>query len=649
MRFPLLFAPFTIRGAELRNRIFTTGHDTGLVAANLPTEALTAYHRARARGGAGLIILQATGVHETARFSDHLLMANDDACIPHFRKVAAALHDEGARVFVQLHHPGREMMNRLPGVQRPTVAPSHMPSERNRTVPRVMGRALIAEIVAAYAAAARRMAEAGLDGVELVASHGYLPAQFLSAKLNQRDDEYGGSFENRLRFVAETLDQIRAAVPPSFVLGMRHSGDEHDDAGIDGDESLAIAKALAPRVDFLNMIAGTSASSSGAMHIVPSMATEHAYVAPLAQRVREATGIPVFVAGRINQPHEAELILERGQADLCGMTRATIADPEMPNKARAGDTDHIRACVGCNQACIGHIQHGLPISCIQHPETGRELELCSKPRTAARARRILVVGGGPAGLKAAAVAAARGHQVTLMEKQRYLGGQVRFAQLLPDRVEFGGVVTNLAREAESHGAVIKRSSPVTREVLEAERPDAVILATGSIPVLPALEGETTRLLLATDVLRNAARPGHNVVIYDWRADWVGMGLALKLAKEGHQVRLAVNGVCAGDALPHSIRDEFNARLHRLGVMVLPWMRAYGMDDRTAYFTHTASREAVMLEDVDSMVACYANQQEDGLMADLTALGLETIMAGDCVAPRTVEEAVCEGMRAALAV
>lgn len=647
MRFPLLFSPLAIRGAELRNRIFTTGHDTGLVRDNRPTEALAAYHRARARGGAGLIILQATGVHDTARFSDHVLMAHDDTCIPHFRTLAAALHDDGARVFVQLHHPGREMMNRLHGVQRSTIAPSHSPSERNRTVPRVMDRALIAEIIAAYAAAARRMAEAGLDGVELVASHGYLPAQFLSARLNQRDDDYGGSFDNRLRFVAETLDQIRAAVPDGFVVGMRHSGDEHDDAGIDGDESLAIARALSPRLDFLNMIAGTSASSSGAMHIVPSMATEHAYVAPLAQRVREATGIPVFVAGRINQPHEAELILERGQADLCGMTRATIADPDMPNKALAGETDHIRACVGCNQACIGHIQHGLSVSCIQHPETGRELELGQR-RRAARPLKVMVVGGGPAGLKAAAVAAERGHHVTLHEKQRYLGGQVRLAQLLPDRAEFGGVVTNLAREAEHHGAVLKRSSPVTRELLDAERPDAVILATGSLPVLPPVEGETERLMLAADVLRHSARPGHNVVIYDWRADWVGMGLALKLAKEGHQVRLAVNGTCAGDALPHSIRDEFNARLHRLGVQVLPWMRLYGMDHRTAYFNHTAAREAVMLEEVDSLVAVYANRQEDSLKADLDAMAIPVRLAGDCLAPRTVEEAVCEGMRAALA-
>jgi hypothetical protein len=154
-------------------------------------------------------------------------------------------------------------------------------------------------------------------------------------------------------------------------------------------------------------------------------------------------------------------------------------------------------------------------------------------------------------------------------------------------------------------------------------------------------------MLAVDVLRHTAKPGHNVVIYDWRADWVGMGLALKLAGEGHQVRLAVNGTCAGEALPHSIRDEFNARLHRLGVMVYPWMRAYGMDGRTAYFTHTASRQPVILEDVDTLVAAYANEQDQGLVADLTALGIHTLSAGDCVAPRTVEEAVCEGMRAAL--
>jgi NADPH-dependent 2,4-dienoyl-CoA reductase/sulfur reductase-like enzyme len=365
--------------------------------------------------------------------------------------------------------------------------------------------------------------------------------------------------------------------------------------------------------------------------------------------VKQATGRPVLVAGRINQPHEAERIIADGAADLCGMTRALIADPEMPGKAREGRTDEIRACIGCNQACIGHFQLGLPISCIQHPETGRELVYGLRRKADAR-KRVMVVGGGPGGMKAAAVAAERGHDVTLYERSTRLGGQALVAQLLPGRGEFGGIVTNLAREAGLWGVKVVTGRAVTPDLIATDRPDAVILATGSRPVRPPIEApDSAPIVHAADVLTGKVRTGKRVVIYDWLADWVGSGTAEKLALEGAHVTLCVNGFVQAAAIQSYIRDEYVARHFRLGVEVRPYMRLYGFDGRTATFLHTAAQEAFEIEDVDTVVLACPNAPETGLIDAIRSRGIPVEPIGDCLAPRSCEEAVYEGLKAAMAV
>jgi 2,4-dienoyl-CoA reductase-like NADH-dependent reductase (Old Yellow Enzyme family) len=649
MRFPHLFSPFRIKSTEFRNRIFSTGHDTYLPEGGLPSPALIAYQSARATGGAGLIIIQVVGVHETARYTGGLLMGTHDDCIPRYRELIGAIHAPGAKVFVQLFHPGRELFGRPEGVVQPAYAPSFSPSERFRTVPRAMDSEMIAEIIEGYGEVARRMAEAGADGLEIVASHGYLPAQFLNPRVNRREDHYGGSLENRLRFTQDVIASVRTAVPEQTIVGIRFSGDELDADGLNEDETIAMARLIKDDVDYLNVIAGTSAASAGAVHIVPPMTVNHAYLAPYASKLKQTTGVAVFVAGRINQPHEAERIIAEGSADMCGMTRAMICDPEMPNKARQGVTDDIRACIGCNQACIGHFQLGLPISCIQFPETGRELIYTAKPKAQWR-KKVMVIGGGPAGLKAAAVAAERGHDVTLYEKEPRLGGQALIAQALPGRAEFGGIVTNLAREAERHGARLIKAKAVTADLVRAEEPDAVILATGSTPHAPPIEGIATasNVVHASDLFAGGGRTGSNVVIYDWLADWVGAGAAEKLAGEGVYVRLAVNGVCPAVNIQNYVRDVYLAKLHKLGVTVLPMMRLYGVDGKTAYFIHTAAQEPVVLDDVDTLVLACPNAPADHLATELRPLVRELYLVGDCLAPRTAEEAVFEGLKAAMA-
>lgn len=642
--FPGLFSSLEIRGKIIRNRILSTGHDTTMPTDATVNDALIAYHKARARGGAGLIITQVAGVHETARYTSHMLMATDDGCIDGYRRLADACHAEGCAVFSQLFHPGREIMESSDGLLPVAYAPSVTPSERFHVMPRELNQELIKEIIEGYGSAARRMYQAGLDGVEFVASHGYLPAQFLNPRVNLRTDDYGGSLDSRLRFFRQALIAMRNTTGDDFVIGMRISADERDEAGLAADEVLECCICLEPLLDYVSVTAGTSASVGGAIHIVPPMAYQNAYLSSDAKRIKGALTIPVFVAGRINQPHEAEAIIESGSADMCGMTRALICDPEMPNKASENRPDDIRACIACNQACIGHFHRGYPISCIQHPETGRELRFGSL-EPARSTKKVMIVGGGPAGMKAAITAAKRGHQVTLYEAESQLGGQAKLAQLLPRRAEFGGIITNLSRELEQQQVRIVRGLKVDREFVEREAPDVVVLATGATPYVPELPvDDSIQVVDAWQILRKEVKPGGRVVIADWRGDWIAPGLAEMLVKNGCLVELALNGTHPGAMLPLYVRDNIAAELHRLQVRVTPYARVYGADSRTIYMQHTASGEPIIFEDMDMLILCLGHRPADELKRELAGLGVEVHMAGDCLAPRTAEEAVYDGLK-----
>ncbi|MDP9513884.1 oxidoreductase [Pseudomonas protegens] len=645
--FPHLFAPLQIRGKRLKNRIMSSGHDTSMPTDNLVNEQLIAYHRARAEGGVGLIVLQVAGVHDSARYTSHVLMATDDACIDGYRRLAETCHAHGTVVLSQIFHPGREIMESADGLLAVAYAPSAVPNERFRVMPRALDQDMIDEIIQGYADAARRLHQAGLDGVELVASHGYLPAQFINPRVNRRTDGYNGELQQRLRFIREILDAMRASTDAEFIIGLRISADERDPEGLTEDESLAAVQLLQEQLDYVHIVAGTSASLGGAVHIVPPMAVEAAYLAREAGTFKAKLSIPLFVTGRINQPQEAEAIIAKGQADVCGMTRALICDPQMPNKSDSGHAEDVRACIACNQACIGHFHKGLPISCIQHPETGREL-LYGQPKPSARGKRILVVGGGPAGMKAAAVAAQRGHHVTLYEASAQLGGQIQLAQLLPRRSEFGGASTNLQREMQLAGVEVVRNTRVDRALIERENPDHVIIATGAQPYWPNFErGGDLQVVDAWQVLRDEVQLGRSVVVADWRCDWIGPGIAERLVRAGHQVQLAVNGTHCGESLPLYVRDQLAGELHKLAVPIIPYARLYGCDDSTVYLQHTASGEPMLLENVDSLVLCQGHQSVDDLSQQLKGL-VPFQRIGDCLAPRTVEEAIHEGLKVAWA-
>jgi 2,4-dienoyl-CoA reductase-like NADH-dependent reductase (Old Yellow Enzyme family) len=544
-------------------------------------------------------------------------------------------------VIGQIFHPGREIMESQDGRAPVAYSASDVPTERFHVIPRPLDGAGIAEIVEGFAAAARRLVRAGLDGVEVVASHGYLPAQFLNPRVNRRDDAYGA---DPVRFLREVLEAVRDTTEGGIV-GLRISVDERSHDGLEPAESIAAVQALAAAelLDYVHVTAGSSASLAGSVHIVPPMSIENAYTVPLADKARAVVDVPVIVAGRINEPQQAERVLASGAADACAMTRALISDPELPRKVREGKAEAIRACVGCNQACIGHFHAGYPISCIQYPESGRELRYRGL-RHAPQRRRVLIAGGGPAGLKAAASAAARGHEVTLYETEPRVGGQVLLAERLPDRAEFGGVAINLLRDAQDAGARVVLRSPVDRSLVERERPDVVIVATGGLPRRPELEvqGDPT-ILDAWQVLRGAKLPSGHIVIADWPCDWVGAGLAVHCARAGRRVTLAVNGYMPGQRIQQYLRDTLLADLHLLHVTVEPTVRLFGVDDDTVYLQHTTSGEPVMIEDVSCLVLAQGQAANDPLVHELDGIAAEVLPIGDCLVPRSVEEAALDGL------
>ncbi len=648
MPFPHLAAPFEIRGIGFRNRVFSSGHQTLLAREGKVTEALIAYHRARARGGAALIVTEAISAHESAYFNEYTPSGFLDDCVPGFARLADAVHAHDCRLVGQLFHPGSEVAGILDDGTRPIAwGPSAHQQERYLVSVRPMSRAMIRSVIDGYAATAERLARAGLDGVEVLASHGYLPIQFCNPRRNRRTDDYGGSFENRMRFMNEVHDGIRARIGERPLVGLRISADDLTVDGFTEPEVLEVLQALERdgRFDYFNLTVGTSTTTEGAVHIVAPMSIPHAYIAPYAARMRAALQRPILATGRFNQPQEAERALREGHADMIGMTRAQICDPEMAGKTFTGRSDEIRACIACNQACIGHYALGAPISCIQHPETGRELDYEELP-PAARSRRVVVIGGGPAGLKAAAVAAARGHDVALYEKASRLGGQALLAQLLPERAEFGGIVQNLEREARAAGVRIHLATEMSVDRIRDERPEVAIVATGAVPFMPEFErNDSAQVVDAWTVIRDEVRCGSRVVVADWRGDWVALGVALKLVRAGHQVRVATVANCAGYNVQYYTRDPLIAQLDRLGVKFTHYARFYGADENTAYFIHASGGHAIEFPDTDTVVLCYGHQRVATLADELDeAWDGEVHVIGDAMTPRTAEEAVLEGLR-----
>src|SRR5579884_2784596 len=647
-RFPLLFSPLRIGSAEAKNRIVSTSHDAHFGEGGYPADRSIRYHVEKARGGAGLVqAFGTTSVHPSSPGGPGSIQNFDDSIIPHFQRMASEIHRYGALVTCQLVHRGRRMSSFAS--RRAPVSASDVPNERTWEIPHALSIREIREIVDAYAAAALRARRSGFDGVELAFFGDMLPDEFFSPAVNQRKDEYGGSLENRLRFSCEIVTAVREAVGRDFIVGVRVSAEDFLEGEAGRMERLAAARLLDElgALDFFSVTAGTVKGLLGRPRHVPSSYFPHGVYVDLVAPYREAVGVPIIYAGRIVHPTEAEDILQRGIADLVGMTRAIIADPEMPRKALEGRLDDIRLCVGANEGCIGRLYAGLPIECVQNPVIGREAELAGI-HPASRRKRIVVVGGGPGGMEAARVAALRGHEVVLLEQDAELGGQIRIAARAPGRSEFLGIAAWLIRQVEKARVEIRVKTIATPELVRALHPDALIIATGSRPRTLSVPIASEALVVsAHDVLLERAVPCGRVVIIADDPHMAGPTTADFLAGRGYAVEVMTRHYLVGEGIDDTQKPLVLERLLRKKVVLSPLTEACEVRREGVRARHVLTGDTWLVPAETVVVAC-GGRANDELYHAIRDWPIERHLIGDALSPRRVHDALLEGTRVARA-
>jgi mycofactocin system FadH/OYE family oxidoreductase 2 len=651
-RLDRLLSPIRVGALTLKNRIFSSGHAEAMAEEGRLTAQLVRYHEAKARGGCALTIVGgSTSVHPSSPASSWRLVANhDDSIVPSLRELAAAIHRHDCLVFMQLTHLGRRAHSDTED-WHVLLAPSAVPEAVHREVPHALEREQIAMLAGAFADAARRCRDGGLDGIELSMAHNHLIDQFWSPLFNHRTDEYGGSLENRMRFAFDVLSAIRREVGPDFVVGARMSGDELTPGGLAAADMAEIARQLAGSglVDFLSIIGGGAHTLRLQAAVVPDASFPEGVYVPLAAAIKAAVpGLPIFHASRIVDPERAERLLAEGAIDVVGMTRALIADPDLPRKIREGRLDDIRLCVGANEGCIDRIYQGKPVTCVQNPAAGREAEL-GEPDRAAVARTIAVVGGGVAGLEAARVAALRGHRVVLFEKDAQLGGQILLAAAAPGRAGYAGIIAFLRRQVVRLGVDVRLGTEATPDRVLAESPEAVVVATGARPWVPAVPGADGKHVVSDqDVLGGLASPGERVVIVDDVGTREGLSAAELLLDQGCRVEVVTRLFYPGQDIGITSIVPLYTRLFTKGVVFTPHTELRAIEGSTVVVANVYSGSERRIEGVDTVVLSTGRRAVDHLYQALRGRVRALHAVGDCVAPRGVHHALLEATRVARA-
>ena len=605
-----------------------------------------AFYQRRARGNAGLITTEPLYVASNGRELPTQLGIHDDALLPGLRSLVEVVHASRGRIMAHINHAGRVANPKLvPEGERVSASP--VPCPANQVVPRALTEEEIREVVVSFARAAGRAREAGFDAVEIPFSHGYLIHQFLSPHTNTRDDGYGGTMEGRYRFGREVLEAVRAEVGEDVPLVVRMNAADYVEGGLTLDDALTLARLLVESgVDGLSVTSGTMCETPP-FCLYPA-GTPKAHLLPMAARIREAVAealggegsLPVMVAGRIRSPGVARDALEGGQTDLIGLGRPFLADPDWVRKVEEDREEEILLCAACHQGCLGELRKGEGTHCLFNPVTGREADVEITP--AAQPRRVMVVGGGPAGLEAARIAAERGHRVRLFDKDDHLGGQLRLAARVPHKEEFLDVIRQQEWAARKAGADILLGRKVTKNEVEAEDPDAVVLATGGIPLPAAFPGlEDTRWALASDVLDGLVEVATPSVLLVG-GGLVGLEAADYLSARGIEVILVEMLEEVGTDLDPLPRTMLLKRLEKQGVEIHTGTRVLRVSPEGSAVEKGGQEARLPCETLILAVGVEPNR---ALARELEDSGREIHLVGDARDPRGAGEAIWEGFQA----
>lgn len=656
--FPHLFKPIKVGHKTLKHRLNFGAHTANMAEDGLPSERHLAYYTERARGGAAMIVCEPIPVHRTAVLTRGNFRHNDDAVIPHFRKITDACHEYDTVMIHQLYHVGQH--GDFDNSYEPSWSPSGLPSYHDSDGSHAMSEAEIEEVIEGFAQAARRAQASGFDGIELFAAYHALIDQFWTPWSNRRDDRWGGSLENRVRFSATIIERIRKLVGQDFIVGLAVNIHPQVEVSlsIEALEEIIVWHDQRGLVDYVTCGSG---SYFDFYELIPNFMYPEKLTADYTEILKQAVShARIQSESHIRTPENANAVIASGQADMVSIVRGQIADPHLAAKAMEDRPQDIRPCISCNQMCWGRRSRDYWISCLVNPSSGREFEWGGdRFEAAAKPKKVLVVGGGPGGLEAARVAAERGHRVTLVEASHQLGGQFRLAGMQPRRAQILDLIEWYERQLQGRQVTIKLNTPLDASEISEYQADVVIIATGSLPAetgfqrfrpeadsLPGIE--LGRVWAVEDVMSKVARCGKTVMVVDDGGNWRGGGTAWHLAEQKHDVIIVTPDGQVGRELVRSAADyPLRRNLKRLGARFITdsVVKEWHGNAATVLSLLDGSEQRI---DCDDLVLATPNVSETSLADELAEAGMEVETLGDCVSPRWAVHAIYEGRKLARA-